>query len=137
MVLYVFELAFVKRLLKPWMEHSQWFFLNLILLKPDSNVCIHITGKCEEIDNQYYSYGDYQVIHNVADFTECCRICKDDPECQNFSFGKEGTQYSNQCHKKKGGNLGSRSEFIFSAFDISSCLCWYRDLSNWYTYHVS
>ena len=105
------------------MEHSQWFLLNQKPRKPDSNVCIHITGKCEEIDNQYYSYGDYQVIHNVADFTECCRICKDDPECQNFSFGKEGTQYSNQCHKKKGGNLGSRSEFISSALDISSCSC--------------
>ena len=70
-----------------------------------------------------YFYGDYQVIHNIADFTECCRICKDDPECQNFSFGKEGTQYSNQCHKKKGGNLGSRSEFMSSALNILSCSC--------------
>ena len=90
LVLYVFELMFVQRLLKEWMEHSQWFLLNQKPLKPDYNICIHITGKCEEIDNQYYHYGNYQIIHNVADFTECCRICKDDPECQNFSFGKEG-----------------------------------------------
>ena len=70
-----------------------------------------------------YFYGDYQVIHNIADFTECCRICKDDPECQNFSFGKEGHGYAKQCMKKRGGSASGRSEFISSPADISGCSC--------------
>ena len=87
--------------------------------------------ECGAIDNQYWSYGDYQTINDVSDFAECCRLCKDDSECQNFSWGKPSAGYANQCYKKKGGNAQSRSEFISSPLDISSCSC--DDIGIWVT----
>ena len=81
--------------------------------------------QCVRIDNQYWSYGDYKTVHDVSDYEECCRLCKEDPECENFSYGKEGYNYGKQCYKKRGGNLGSSaySQFISSPRYISECSC--------------
>jgi len=79
--------------------------------------------ECEMIDNQYWSYGDYQTVRDVSDYKECCRLCKEDPKCQNFSFGKDGHGYANQCFKKRGGNPQGRPEFMSSPKDISACAC--------------
>ena len=79
--------------------------------------------ECEWLDNKYYSYGDYQTVNDISDHKFCCRLCKADPQCTNFSFGKEGHGYANQCHKKRGGSASGRSEFISSPVDISGCSC--------------
>ena len=79
--------------------------------------------ECVWIDNQYWSYGDYQTIHDVSDYMACCRLCKDDSECTNFSYGKEGHGYAKQCFKKRGGSAQGRSEFISSPRNISECSC--------------
>ena len=64
-----------------------------------------------------------KTVHDVSDYSECCRLCKEDPECENFSFGKEGHGYAKQCHKKRGGSPQGRSEFISSPRNISECSC--------------
>ena len=53
----------------------------------------------------------------------CCRLCKDDPKCTNFSYGKEGHGYAKQCMKKRGGSAQGRSEFMSSPRDMSACSC--------------
>merc|ERR1719266_77243 len=79
--------------------------------------------ECAWIDNQYWSYGDYQTVNDVSDYITCCRLCKDDPKCTNFSYGKEGHGYAKQCMKKRGGSAQGRSEFISSPRDMTSCSC--------------
>jgi len=79
--------------------------------------------ECEMTDNQYWSYGDYETIRDISDYQECCRICKEDPECTNFSYGKADKGYANQCFKKRGGSAQGRGEFISSPKDISACSC--------------
>ena len=91
-------------------------YLNLIW-------CPILDEECTWIDNQYWSYGDYQTIHDVSDYMACCRLCKEDSECTNFSYGKEGHGYAKQCFKKRGGSAQGRSEFISSPRNISECSC--------------
>ena len=73
--------------------------------------CADTTGdeECVWIDNQYWSYGDYETIHDVSDYMDCCRLCKDDSECTYFSYGKEGHGYAKQCFKKRGGSAQGKS----------------------------
>ena len=85
--------------------------------------CAEGDEECVWIDNQYWSYGDYETIHDVSDYMDCYGLCKDDSECTNFSYGKEGHGYAKQCFKKRGGSAQGRSEFISSPRNISKCSC--------------
>jgi len=80
-------------------------------------------SECEIIDNQYWSYGDLKTVRDVSNFKDCCRLCKEDPECTNFSFGKEGQGFANQCFKKRGGSAQGRGDFMSSPKDITACEC--------------
>ena len=71
----------------------------------------------------YWSYGDYKTEQNVDSTTNCCKLCKEDADCTNFSYGKVGKGYAKQCFLKRGGNEQSRGEFISSPNDISGCEC--------------
>ena len=85
--------------------------------------------RCELNDNQYYYYGDYQTIDDVSSPTDCCKLCKDDPICINFSYGKlEDGSYSRKCYLKRGGDLGRNHEFLSSPKNISGCSCEKGDL---------
>ena len=80
--------------------------------------------QCELNDNKYYSYGDYRTINDVSGPNACCKLCKEDPNCMNFSYGKlKDGGYSKQCYLKRGGTLSSRHEFISSPQNIADCSC--------------
>ena len=83
-------------------------------------------SECVLIENQYWSYGDYQTIRDVSDPIACCKLCKEDPECENFSYGYSTHSFARQCFMKRGSEAQyaqKRNEFISSPWDISGCSC--------------
>ena len=84
---------------------------------------VFLESECVWIDNQYWSYGRIDLIHDVSDYVQCCLLCKENPQCTRFSYGKEGHGYVNQCHINSGGNPQSRNDFMSSPSDISTCSC--------------
>ena len=104
------------------MYYNLWIIKLYHLRKSIFNIQL-LDEECAWIDNQYWSYGDYQTVNDVSDYMTCCRLCKDDPKCTNFSYGKEGHGYAKQCMKKRGGSAQGRSEFISSPRDMTACSC--------------
>ena len=85
-----------------------------------------IDPQCIWIENQYWSIGPDIVVPDVSDHIACCKLCKEDPECNSFSWGYPSHAFANDCYKKKNAqqnNAQGRSEFISSPVDISGCSC--------------
>ena len=63
-------------------------------------------------------------MNDVSGPNACCQLCKEDPNCMNFSYGKlKDGGYSKQCYLKRGGTLSSRHEFTSSPQNIEKCAC--------------
>ena len=93
-----------------------------------SMICVMkiIDPQCIWIENQYWSIGPDIIVPDVSDHIACCKLCKEDPECNSFSWGYPSHAYANDCYKKKNAqqnNAQGRSEFISSPVDISGCSC--------------
>ena len=80
--------------------------------------------ECELTDNLYWSgSGHLSTVIDVDSTTDCCKLCKEDDDCTNFSHGKVGHGYAKECTLKKGGDEYSMGDFISSPKDISRCAC--------------
>ena len=98
-----------------------------IILKWPVFLLFEITdSECVLIENQYWSYGDYQTLRDVSGPIACCKLCKEDSECENFSYGYSTHSFAKQCFMTRGSELQyaqKRNEFISSPWDISGCPC--------------
>ena len=81
------------------------------------------------MDNIYWK-GEYiRTEQNVDSTTDCCKLCKEDVDCTNFSYGKGKVGHATygKCYLNKGGNEDRTvirgHNFISSPKDISGCTC--------------
>ena len=56
-----------------------------------------IDPQCIWIENQYWSIGPDIIVPDVSDHIACCKLCKEDPECNSFSWGYPSHAYANDC----------------------------------------
>ena len=82
---------------------------------------IYLDSPCEYTNRRFWS-GRWRKILGAPSVGECCRLCKEDPECKSFVYWTGTTRCS--LKRDSSGSMHSRDGHISSALiDISDCAC--------------